>query len=131
MRLEQVSWCESLHADELGGAMGGDPLASISEFAAWVDDGAARLYDVFTDNGVRRGSVLVTAEQANGHNQAVIVAGGGRLTMPELRAVMADLIGMLSGFDSIRTHVQRPALARLWEGLGFTQAEIVMRRING
>ncbi|WP_155845392.1 hypothetical protein [Chitinilyticum aquatile] len=129
MSIHRVAWA-AVHDDEIKSAMHGDPLASLDEFRHWVESRAAVLFD-FHAAGRRIGCALVSAEQSNGHNQAVIIAGCSRATLPELRGAMRLLIEQLKGFDSIRTHVSRPGLVRLWGGLGFQQTEVVMRREHG
>lgn len=127
--LQRVKW-GAVHDAEILAAMHGDPLASLAEFRGWVSEGAAILWDFHSD-GQRIGCALVTAVRLAGHNQAVIVAGHSQATTAELRQAMRLLVEQLQGFDSIRTHIQRPGLARLWRRLGFEQTEIVMRRTNG
>ncbi|WP_028451233.1 hypothetical protein [Chitinilyticum aquatile] len=127
--LRRAGWSDQAAA-ETESALNGDPLASVAEFREWVEAGAAVLFE-FHAGPVRIGSAMVTASRVNGHNQAVIVTGASRATPEQFRQAMRLLVEHLNGFDSIRTHIQRPGLKRLYEALGFEQTEIVMRRSNG
>lgn len=131
MELKRVVWNPG-HARELIAALAGDPLASVAEFERWVSEETAVLFDVL-DEGRRLGCVLIAADMANGHNQGVIVAGASEngITVKQLRAALKAVVERMHRFDSIRTHIRRPALVRLYRSLGFEQAEIVMRKSNG
>jgi hypothetical protein len=94
-----------------------------------VESGEAVLFEYVRLNGEVAGCVLLRVDQfTGGLEEAVIVACGGKLTLSELREAMRELIFLCAPFDSIRTHVANPALARVWRGLGFFDYEIVLKR---
>lgn len=64
---------------------------------------------------------MVTREEPG---ELVIVAGAGRNALPVMAYVTEKA---LQAGLSVRTHIQRPGLVRMYQSLGYHQAEIVVR----
>ncbi|WP_375591977.1 hypothetical protein [Chitiniphilus eburneus] len=128
LNLRPATWTAA-HADRFAAACGSDPLCTPAVFGAMAAGGCP-LLDVY-DGERCIGCVLLALHHAD--REAVIVAGVGYCTLAQLRGALRAVVGWCerAGFVHLRTHVQRPALARVWAGLGFQQSEIVMRRSHG
>jgi hypothetical protein len=130
MILQQITKPTDWHIQQLARSDRGIE-ASSSSYRNAVESGNAILFEAVFNYTVK-GCVLIRIEQfENGNKEVVIVACGGKLTLAELRETMRQLIFICRKFESIRTHVQRPALIRVWQNMGFKQDEVVMRLKNG
>ncbi|AMC34235.1 hypothetical protein [Janthinobacterium sp. B9-8] len=125
MKLRRVKQPNNWHLCQLQRSARGNS----NSYCNAVESGNAVLFEYARENGEIAGCVLLRVEKFDdGLEEAVIVACGGKLTLAELREAMRELIVLCEPFDSIRTHVTNPALARIWRGMGFVDAEIVLRK---
>lgn len=81
--------------------------------------------------GESRGYLLTRVEvHADQSREWVLVAGAGTNARPVLQ--WAQRMARQHGFDSIRTHITRPGLRRLYEAQGWHLSEMVMKvKTNG
>jgi hypothetical protein len=104
--------------------------ASKGDLQAWraeVDSGQAQLWQVAGDSV---GYLLTRVERyPNGEDELVLVAGAGTNCRPLISWAMK--LAASHGIRSIRTHIKRPGLQRIYESLGWHLSERVMRFANG
>lgn len=115
MRFDRESWSEAA-ARELAGAMPEDGEI----IADAVQAGRAQLYRV-----ENRGYLVLAVERRGRGPELVIVAGAGRglhEVIPELRAMARR-----AGIATMRTHVKRRGLVRMYRRHGFEPEETVLR----
>lgn len=113
MTLQRATWCTEA-AEALADAARGDLDLIAAECAHQVSD----LWRI----GGRAEGWMVTRQEPG---ELVIVAAAGRNCRPVIRHVCAR--AHAAGL-SVRTHIQRPGLRRIYEAQGFTLDELVMRR---
>ena len=130
MEKEQVSrvkWSSEAR-QLLSTALLGDPIYVLDEWQYLVENEAAHLWSWQGGKGL----IVTTAEPTPQGAELVIIAGAAKAqTLASLRAGLLSVIAQYPNVSTIRTHLKSRALARVYQGLGFAQAEIVMRRKNG
>lgn len=112
--IERVSWSND-SAMALFDAARGD----LDLIAAEVKSGNAQL---FTVSGNASGYIVVRPEG----DELVIVAGSGRGLIPVVLPLLKDEAEK-QGFKTIRTHVQKQGLIRLYKRYGFELDEFILR----
>lgn len=113
--LRHVSWSPAA-ASALETAARGD----LDLIAQEVQDGRAWLYQI---TGEAEGFIVLRLEASAAGQELVIVAAAGRNCRPVIRYLvdLADRKGW-----TIRTHIVRPGLIRIYERLGFQRREVVV-----
>lgn len=97
--------------------------ADLSNWKQEVSEGTAQLWQVSGDSV---GYLLTRVETyAGGEDEMVLVAGAGTNCRPLITWAMN--LARSHGIRSIRTHITRPGLQRIYENLGWQLAERVMR----
>lgn len=104
--------------------------ASKGDLITWrreIDSGEAQLWHLAGD---AQGYLMTRVERyANGEDELVLVAGAGCNARPAITWAMK--LAADHGIRSIRTHIKRPGLQRIYENFGWELAERVMRFTNG
>lgn len=104
--------------------------ASKGDLEQWrqeVERGEAQLWRI---DGEAVGYLLTRVERYhNGEDELVLVAGAGTNCRPLIAWAMQ--LAATHGVRSIRTHITRPGLQRIYENLGWHLAERVMRFEHG
>lgn len=120
--MKQIGW--GLNAEKGLQRAAGSPvdLAAIKEE---VVKGESQLWEI--KSSLASGYVVTRVEEITrgGPLEMVIVLGegaGAKEVIPELMTMARNY-----GIETIRTHIKRPGLKRIYERLGWKQSEIVMR----
>lgn len=117
--MRRMAWNDQA-AQALAGAAGSPE--ELAEVGKEVETGDAQLFQF---EGKPHGYLVLRLEETpTGRRELVLVLGAGSGAR-ELIALAKDWANQV-GADSIRTHVSRPGLIRLYERQGFEQAHVVM-----
>lgn len=105
--------------------------ATPEDLAEWRAEHRQGLVQLWRFTGDSAGYLLTRVEEApGGRRELVLIAGAGVNARPVIR--WARTLAERHGFDSIRTHINRPGLRRIYEAQGWHLAEWIMRvNING
>lgn len=113
---QRLQWCESLEP-LLAKAAGND----LDIIKAEVMENKAQLWAL---SGAAKGYVVTRVESYDSYKELVIVLGVGSGAKAGIEWVKR--LAKSYGIESIRTHIKRPGLARMYKAAGFYQREIVM-----
>lgn len=124
VQAQKVAWGpEASAALKRANASKGD----MQQWRADVDAGTAQLWHIAGD---ANGYLLTRVETyANGEDELVLVAGAGTNCRPLIAWAMK--LAEQHGIRSIRTHIKRRGLQRIYESFGWELAERVMRFAHG
>lgn len=96
------------------------------DVALWRDQLTRDEVQLWRFTGGSDGYLLTRIEAtADDARELVLIAGAGVNVRPVLRWVRE--LAERHGFNSIRTHIKRPGLQRIYEALGWHLSERVMR----
>lgn len=105
--------------------------AEPADLIEWRRQCARQQAQLWHITGASRGYLLTRVEQSAGQKrELVLVAGAGVNAKPVIR--WAKQLAEAEGLDSIRTHIKRRGLMKMYLAEGWHNAETVMRvAING
>lgn len=116
----QVDW-----SPEAGAALS-RANASPDDLKVWREQRLTGEVQLWRFSGASVGYLLTRVEVSPDETrELVLVAGAGVNARPVLR--WAKALAEQNGFDSIRTHIKRPGLRRMYEAQGWQLSELVMR----
>lgn len=100
--------------------------ATPADLALWREQRGREEVQLWQFTGDSEGYLLTRVEQtADEGRELVLIAGAGVNARPVLRWVTE--LAQRHGFTSIRTHIKRAGLQRIYEAQGWHLAEKVMR----
>ena len=98
--------------------------------AQWKADQADNRSHLWEFSGEAEGYLVTRVEQTDTGLEMVLVAATGKNARPVIRWAME--LARKHGFESIRTHITRPGLQRIYEAEGWTERERILEvRPNG
>lgn len=105
--------------------------ASAGDLAHWREQIKVQKVQLWRITGESVGYLLTRVEAlAEGTDELVLIAAAGTNARPVIRWAVA--LAKNAGLESLRTHIKRPGLQRIYEAEGWHLAERVMRiKTNG
>lgn len=123
LTIHQATWTPAVSAFIASALTKG---VTLDDMKARTDDGA-KLFALKDETGATVGAFLLQVDQFAEHDEGVIVAAGGNVPGVDLMRVMVPAIeSMFVGCKTVRTHTEKPAVARKYARLGYRVAELVL-----